>query len=91
MPVNTISSDFDIHYIVVEAVSVAEVYEIVLYAAEVEIGRVRVAFVDVANSQTLPSVPFQCAILPANTQIQAKTASASGTDSITISLHYHTY
>ncbi len=92
VPVNTIANEFDIHYIVVEAASVADVYEIVLYAATTEIGRVRVAFIDIANSQSLPSVPFQCDVLPKNTQIQAKCASkAGGSKTIDISLHYHTY
>ncbi len=92
VPVNTITAEFDIHYIVVEAASVADVYEIVLYAATTEIGRVRVAFIDIANSQSLPSVPFQCDVLPKNTQIQAKCASkAGGSKTIDISLHYHTY
>lgn len=87
-----ITEDFDIHFIVVEGASVADVYEIILYAATTEIGRVRVAFIDVANSQTLPSIPFQCAIQAAGTQIQAKVASKSGgLDEITISLHYHVY
>ena len=92
VPVDTITEPFDIHFIVVEGASVADVYEIVLYAAEVEIGRVRVAFIDIANSQSLPSVPFQCDIMPANTQIQAKCASAGGGgDTIDVSIHYHEY
>lgn len=92
VPVNTISDDFDIHYITVEGASVAEVYELVLYAVEVEIARVRMAFIDVANSQTLPSIPVQTPIIKKNTQIQAKVASSGGGgDTVTISLHYHTY
>ena len=92
VPASTITEDFDIHYITVEGASASDVYEIVLYAATTEIGRARVAFVDIANSQTLPSIPFQCAIQPANTQIQAKVASSGGgSDTITISVHYHEY
>ena len=92
-PANAIDEDFDIHFIVVEGASVADVFEIILYAATVEIGRARVAFIDIANSQTLPSVPFQCEIQPANTQIQAKIANKTGASAgqITISLHYHIY
>ena len=70
-----------------------DVFEIILYAATTEIGRVRVAFIDIANSQTLPSVPFQCPIQLANTQIQAKVANKTGASAgeITISIHYHIY
>ena len=93
VPANGISEDFDIHYITVEAVTVSDVYEIVLYAGTTEIGRVRIAFIDVANSSTLPSIPFQCGIQPANTQIQAKSANKTGASAgqITVSLHYHIY
>ena len=93
VPANGISSNFDIHYITVEAVSVSDVYEIILYAGTTEIGRVRIAFIDVANSSTLPSIPFQCGIQPANTQIQAKSANKTGASAgqITVSLHYHIY
>ena len=92
IPVNTILFDFDIHYIVIEGASVADVYEIVLYATTTEIGRIRVAFIDIANSQTLPSIPIQTPIIVKNTQIQAKVASSGGGgDTIDISLHYHIY
>lgn len=92
IPVNTIGSDFSIHYINVEGASVADTYEIVLYAVETEIGRARITFIDISNSQTLPSVPFMCKVIPRNTQIQAKVASKSGgADSITISLSYHSH
>ena len=92
VPVGSITSDFDLHYIDIEGTSVADTYEIVLYAATTEISRARITFIDVANSQTLPSIPIQCAILPANTQIQAKVASKTGgNDTIQFALHYHIY
>ena len=87
---NDITSDFDIHYIVVEDISATGVYELVLYAATTEIGRIRL--VKSAAQDSVLSHPFQCAIQPANTQIQAKLASSSGGgDTITISLEYHEY
>ncbi|HEA52315.1 hypothetical protein, partial [Marinobacter antarcticus] len=67
--VNDIAVDFDIHHISVEALSANEVYEIVLYAATVEIARVRVT--KNANLDGTMNVPVQCPIQPANTQIQA--------------------
>ncbi len=92
VPVDTITDDFDIHYITVEGASASDTYEIVLYAATTEIARVRISFIDIANSMTLPSVPIQMRIQPDGTQIQAKCASSSGgSDTIKISLHYHIY
>ena len=92
IPASTIGSPFDIHHIDVEGISADGTYELVLYAVETEIGRVRASFSGIANSIALASVPFQCKIQDADTQIQAKVASSSGgEDTITISLHYHTY
>lgn len=92
VPVNTITTDFSIHYINIEAASDSDVYEIVLYAGTTEIGRRRVTFIDITNSQSLPSVPFMCEVQPANTQIQAKCATkGGGSDTIDISLSYHLY
>ncbi len=87
--VNDIAVDFDIHHISVEALSANEVYEIVLYAATVEIARVRVT--KNANLDGTMNVPVQCPIQPANTQIQAKLATEGGSDTATISLFYHEY
>ena len=89
VPVSTIASDFDIHTISVEALSDVEVYEIVLYAATTEIGRTRVT--KAAQLEGTQHVAFQCAVQPANTQIQAKVATEGGSDTCTISLFYHTY
>ena len=89
VPVNTIDTDFDIHHICVEALDDNGVYEIVLYAVEVEIGRVRVT--KNANLDATMNIPFQDVIIPANTQIQAKAASSVGSSVATISLFYHIY
>ena len=92
VPVSTITGDFDIHYLVVEAVSAADTYELVLYAATTEIGRVRFAATGTPNNLVFPDIPFQCALQSANTQIQAKLMTAGGgNDTCTISLFYHTY
>ncbi len=87
--VNDIGVDFDIHHISVEALTANDVYEIVLYAGTTEIARARV--VKNANQDGTMNIPVQCEILPANTQIQAKLASASGGDTATVSLFYHEY
>ena len=93
VPVNTIASPFDIHWISIENCSAEDVYELALYAATTEIGRVRFsASITVGLHPILPPIKFQCAIIPANTQIQAKAANAGGgAESVTISIHYHTY
>lgn len=92
IPASTKSADFDIHYLTIEGVSIADVYEIVLYNGTTEIGRRRIAFVDIANSQTLPSIPFQTRVQDKDSQIQAKVANkAGGSESLTISLATHPY
>lgn len=92
IPVNTITTDFDIHFINIEGASAAGTYEIFLYAETIFIGHRRVSFVDIANSQTLPSISIQTRIIVKNSQIQAKIANAAGGgETITISLAYHPY
>jgi hypothetical protein len=89
VPINTITTDFDIHWICIEALDDNAVYEIVLYAATTEIGRVRV--VKNAVMEGTQNIKFQCDIQPANTQIQAKAASSVGNSVATFSIHYHIY
>ncbi len=89
VPISTIATDFDIHHISVEALSANEVYELVLYAVEVEIARVRLT--KNANLDGTMNVPVQCPILPANTQIKAKLATEGGSDTATMSIYYHLY
>lgn len=91
---NAITSDFDIHWVNVEAVSANGQYELVLYsgadASEVEIGRVR--FGKTTNQDGPQSVPILTPLIPANTQIKAKVASDNAVaDIVSISLGYHTY
>lgn len=85
------TNDFDIHHIIVESSNATDIYELVLYAVEVEIGRVRFVADTGIFTGGVPDVPIQTPIIPANTQIQAKLASISGGDTATISLYYHTY
>lgn len=92
IPVNAIDEDFDIHWINVEAASDDEVYELVIYAATTEIGRVRFTVSLTAGARVLlPPLRFQCPIIAKNTQIQAKVATAGGGDTCDISLQYHVY
>ena len=90
VPINTITSDFDIHYVSIEGLDANDTYELVLYTgADVELGRVR--FVKNAVQDGTVNVPFQCNIVDANTQIKAKLATSGGGDTATISVFYHTY
>ncbi len=89
VPINTITSKFDIHYVSIEALTANDVYELWLYAVEVFIGRVR--FTKNAQQDGTMNVPFQCDLQAANAQIQAKVASAGGGSDATISLFYHIY
>lgn len=93
VPVDTISGDFDIHWVNIEGVSADGIYEIVLYAATTEIGRMRFTATDIANATFLAERKMQTEIQLKNTQIQAKVMTDNGgqQDTVTISLHYHTY
>ncbi|GAF77681.1 unnamed protein product [marine sediment metagenome] len=87
--VNQITTQFDIHWISVLAASANAEYELVLYAGTTEISRCSFARTD---KKDIASVPFQCEIQPANTQIQAKlsTDNAAG-DTCNIKIMYHLY
>lgn len=92
VPASTIGDDFDIHHVLVEAISANSVYEIVLYqgASDVEVGRVRVVRSTV-QSGTL-NIPMQTPIIPANARIRAAVASEGDNgETVTISLKYHEY
>ena len=90
IPAGTISVWFDIHFIMVEAASANDVYELVLYANDVtEIGRVRTV------KQSTPSgannVPVQIPPQAPDTKISLALASKTGGDNVTVSVFYHTY
>ncbi len=92
IPVNTITRDFDIHWLVVENVTDDEIYECVLYAATTEITRVRFgAQPGVGSVITFNPIPIQMGIQTKNTQIQAKLASSGATETATVSVMYHIY
>lgn len=91
---NDITSPFDIHFVVVEAMSADATYELILFsgvdASEVEIAHAR--FVRITNILRSESIPIQTPINVANGQIKAKLMSSSGAaNTATISLAYHLY
>ncbi len=92
VPASTIGVAFDIHHINIESASADGTYELILYAATTEIGRLRFTVDTGWLGGGLPSLPFQCGIEPADTQIQAKVASGNAAaNNIAMSIYYHTY
>ena len=92
VPANTITDEFDIHYIHIEEADRATIYELVLYAVSTEIGRCRFAVAGTPANVIIPDVPFMTEIIPANTQIRAKVmTSSSSADECVLSLQYHLY
>jgi hypothetical protein len=94
VPTNIILARFDIHHISLSGYNANDTFELVLYAGpdgfEVEIGRTR--FTRLTNVGASPQIPMQTPIIPANTQIKGKLATLNGTsNTITISIFYHTY
>ena len=92
-PTNAITSDFDLHFVVVEDMSANVTYELVLYsgadASEVEIGRVRFTRAQAPISSIV--LPIQTPITAANSQIKAKIMDGGGGNNAVISLFYHIY
>ncbi len=76
VPAATIGQEFTIHWLSIEDLDTNAVYEIVLYAATTEIGRVRVT--KNANLDGTMNIPFQTNDIAPGTQIQAKVADSSG-------------
>jgi hypothetical protein len=89
IPAGTTDKDFDIHFVSVEDLSSVDKYQIHLFVEEEFIGKVRV--VRAAQQDSTTQVPIQTLILKAGSQVQAKVACASGSNTATISLHYHEY
>ena len=90
VPINTITDDFDIHFIEVSTTSDNDVYEMHFFAVEVLIAKIR--FARTTNQVRISAKPTQTVIIPANTQIQAKLATqAGGSKTADISIQFHPY
>lgn len=89
---NDIGTDFDIHWINIEAATADGVYELVLYATTTEITRKRFTVSLTAGVRVLlPPLQTQTPIIKANTQIQAKITSENADEDVIISLEGHRY
>lgn len=90
VPANTITSDYDVHFVVVESAP-NDTFELVLYqgASDVEVGRV--VIVNSANVDVL-TVPCMTSLIPANARLRAAIASkGGGSDTVVFYIQYHTY
>jgi len=90
---SVVTSQFDLHYINVEALSANATYELALATGsagnEVEVARVR--FNRVNNNESANGVPIMTPLLPANVRVAAKLASSTGGATVNISIYYHIY
>ena len=90
VPAGGITVDFDIHFVEVSVASANDVFELHLFAVTTLIAKVR--FARTTNQVRIAAKPTQTAIIPANTQIQAKLASqAGGSKTADISIQFHPY
>ena len=91
MPANTLAADmrFDIHWIIICALSANDEYELILYADTTQIGRL--AFTRTDKKDVTDGVPFQCPILAPGVRIRARLASSGGGDNGNFKLMYHEY
>jgi len=94
VPINTIASPFDIHFILVDTISANGNYTVKLYSgaigAEVEIAVVSV--VKTASASQEGAIPIQCPVQAANTRISgAISSSNAAANTLNLKIHYHTY
>ena len=93
VPVNTITDDFDIHFVTISNISANGSYDLELYMgaalAEVFIGAV--TFVRTANKDQA-ALKEQTVIVPANSRISAALSSSNAAqDTADIKIEYHKY
>lgn len=89
VPVNTIKEEFHIHHLCISEADGNDDYELVLYAGEVEIGRV--TFTRTDKKDDVEGLPIIVPHSAANTQIQAKLANSAGGRTAKIKLWYHVH
>lgn len=89
VPADTIIKPFDLHYFGIEDLDDDTLYEIVIYAVENEIARIRVAK---RASPDMVVFPLCAPIVAANSQIQVRALSAIGNSIVTLGrILYHEY
>lgn len=91
IPINTITDDFDIHWISISNISANDTFELYLYNATTLI-EMCPEFSRVTGVGTIVAFASLMPMQPANSQIQAKLASkAGGSKTIDVKLNGHPY
>lgn len=92
VPASTITSDFDIHWISISNTSAADTYELQLYYGAGDTEATCVRFTRGAGATTNSQVPIITPLIPKNSRVRAAVASSGGgSDTVDISIMYHTY
>lgn len=93
VPASTITSEFDIHEVLVEDVNTqGKTYELILYygSDDTECGRAR--FAASSNKGGVPVVSEQTILIPANSRVRGRLAIEDGSGKTAkVSLRYHVY
>jgi len=92
IPANTVTSDFDIHFVSIEDMSANDVYELELAygAGDTHAGCIRL--VKSVGNEATQQIPVQTPIIPKNSRVRARVATAGGgSDTVDIALLYHIY
>lgn len=91
IPASTVTSTYDVHYILLESASGDDTFELVLYDDGTECGRIRLTTVDVANARVFTAFPIQTSLLEPNSALTAKVMCSAGSLNVVVSVFYHTY
>ncbi len=92
VPASTITSDFDIHEIILEAMETNAVYQCDLYYGDGNTFAGSSRFVRETNKTTVSGKRIQTPIIPANSKVTGKLfSSTASSDTAQVSLYYHTY
>ncbi len=93
VPANTITSEFDIHEVLVEDVNTQDkTYELVLYYGGSDTECARVRFASTSNKGGVPAQFAMTPLIPANSRIRGQLAiEDGGGKTIKFSLRYHEY
>ncbi|KKM81957.1 hypothetical protein LCGC14_1324510 [marine sediment metagenome] len=93
VPANAISTEFDIHEVLVEDVNTQDkTYQLILYYGGSDTECVRVRFAATSNKGGVPAQFAMTPLIPANSRIRGQLAiEDGGSKTIKLSLRYHDY
>ena len=90
-PASSITSDFDIHYILFTSLSAVDEYQLNLYYGASDTFAGSVCAVRTANQDTNSNIAAQTIVVPANSRIRCRLASSTGGRNASVKLFYHEY